>query len=120
MKYRRYTVNIRLPAVWPFWRKELPWMTHSQLVALEDVAGAGRAGVLIFGTEINLATIRSLLKRDCIDTRRGGRVVATRLGRWRLRQPWPEARSRRDHAPAVTSEHSNVDLTGATGVSEGD
>ncbi len=65
------------------------WMTRHQLVVLQSIAGGGRGGVPLWNTDLSGSTIRSLAKRGFVDTRSGGRIVATCLGRKRLRQPWP-------------------------------
>ncbi len=65
------------------------WMTRHQLEVLRSIRQHGRRGVLLWYTDINLSTLRSLAKRGMIDTRSRGRIVCTRLGRLRLSQPWP-------------------------------
>ena len=70
-------------------KTKTPWLTRNQLMILSDIRANGRAGIDLWGGDINLSTIRSLSKRGMIDTRSGGRVVVTRAGKRRLRQPWP-------------------------------
>ena len=65
------------------------WMTRRQLEVLETIRKHGRRGVLLWYTDINLSSIRSLAKRGMVDTRSKGRIICTRLGKRRLSQPWP-------------------------------
>ncbi len=84
------------------------WMTRQQLLVLEGIAKAGKAGIRLWFTNINLSTIRSLAKRGFVDTRSGGRIVATRSGKKRLSQPWPDRPSTSDHKETGESGGSNV------------
>ena len=65
-------------------------LTYNQMTVLDTIAKAKRAGIKLWYTDLSLATIRSLCKRGFIDTRRGGRVVATWRGKRRLKMPWPK------------------------------
>jgi len=72
-----------------------PWMSRAQLRVLKRVRDTK---VRLWHTDISLSTIRSLSKRGLVDTRRGGRVVVTILGRLRLRGPWPAKSAQADRA----------------------
>lgn len=69
--------------------KSSAWLTRHQLGVLDSIAKQGSNGILIWGGGRSLSTLRSLAKRGFVDTRSGGRIVATYRGRKRLRQPWP-------------------------------
>ena len=87
------------------------WLTFHQLKVLQKIAQRGRDGMQLWQAEISLATIRSLWKRGFVDTRSGGRVVATYLGRKRLRQPWPAQQpigDQKDRALADGSGGSSI------------
>lgn len=84
------------------------WLTRHQLVILESIARSGSAGVSLWKTDISGATIRSLAKRGFLDTRSGGRIVVTHLGRKRLRQPWPAEQSAGDQKDRVSADGSGV------------
>ena len=84
------------------------WMTWQQLLVLKVIANTGRAGIRLWFTDINLSTIRSLAKRGFVDTRSGGKIVATRSGKKRLTQPWPSAPSTGDQKETVEGVGSNV------------
>ncbi len=84
------------------------WMTRQQLLVLESVAKTGRAGIRLWFTDINLSTLRSLSKRGLVDTRSGGRIVATRSGKKRLDQAWPDRPSTSDQKGTESGHGSNV------------
>lgn len=85
-----------------------PWMTRQQLLVLESIAKTGRAGIRLWFTDISRSTIRSLAKRGFVDTRSGGRIVATRSGKKRLNQPWPSGPSTGDQKETGSTSGSNV------------
>ena len=70
--------------------KRTPWMTRNQMEVLDAIRKEGSTGVDLWGTDMKLSTIRSLEKRGLVDTRSGGRVVATKAGKKRLNEPWPD------------------------------
>ncbi|MEE8428551.1 MAG: hypothetical protein V3S33_03505 [Gammaproteobacteria bacterium] len=96
-------------------------MTRHQLEVLEKISLAGRAGIRLWHTDINLATIRSLAKRGFVDTRVGGRVVVMRAGRRRLKQPWPALQPTGDQKDRQGSDGEGAAEIGASGAAkEGD
>lgn len=93
-----------------FRKKAKPqWMTRNQLQVLEKIANAGRAGIKIWYTDLNLATIRSLCKRGFADTAKGGRILVTRAGKSRLRQPWPSESAQNDRKHDTGSDGEDGD-----------
>lgn len=87
------------------------WLTRRQLEVLYAIRQHGRGGVLLWYTSISLSTIRSLAKRDMVDTRSRGRIVCTRLGRRRLSQPWPTVQptgDQKDRGDVVASGAGEV------------
>ncbi len=84
------------------------WMTRHQLEVLDSIYKHGRRGVPLWFTDLALSTIRSLSKRGFVDTRRRGRVVATRAGKKRLSQPWPAAQPTGDQKDTQSANGSNV------------
>jgi hypothetical protein len=68
----------------PARKKRTPWLTANQLGVLDVIRQHGRRGLLLWHTDINLATIRSLSKHGFCDTASHGRIVITRAGRKRL------------------------------------
>lgn len=70
-------------------KRKTTWLTWHQCSVLDSIAQHGGRGVLLWYTDISLATIRSLAKRGFVDTRSGNRVIATRAGKRRLLEPWP-------------------------------
>jgi len=95
------------------------WMTRRQLEVLETIRKHGRRGVLLWYTDINLSSIRSLAKRGMVDTRSRGRIVCTRLGKRRLSQPWPTLQptgDQKDRGDVVASGAAEIAPTDAEGV----
>jgi hypothetical protein len=95
------------------------WMTRRQLEVLETIRKHGRRGVLLWYTEINLSSIRSLAKRGMVDTRSKGRIICTRLGKRRLSQPWPTLQptgDQKDRADASGSGVEEIDSAGSEAV----
>ncbi len=88
------------------------WLTTHQLVVLRSIADEGKAGVSIWRTDISGATIKSLWKRGYLDTRKGGRVIATGAGVVRLSQPWPAEQptgDQKDRGDVVASGGAEID-----------
>ncbi len=87
------------------------WMTRHQLEVLDSIQKHGRRGVPLWFTDLALSTIRSLSKRGFVDTRRRGRVVATRAGKRRLSRPWPGVQptgDQKDRSDAGGSAQSEI------------
>ena len=84
------------------------WLTRNQLEILEQISRTGRQGILLWHTDINVATIRSLAKRGYVETRKGNRIIATRAGKVRLSQPWPADQPTGDQKDRMGTESSNV------------
>lgn len=97
-------------------KAENRWLTYNQLQVLDTIAKHGRQGVYLFYTDLSLATIRSLFKRGLIDTRRKGRIVATRAGKRRLKQPWPKPVQDRPDTGTSGSEAANGQQGGSEAV----
>jgi len=89
-------------------KRATPWMTRHQLEILESIRKHGRLGLPLWHTDINLSTIRSLAKRGLVDTASRGRIVITRAGKHRLRQPWPAQQPTGDQKDAGDGNGSNV------------
>jgi len=89
-------------------KKRSAWLTRHQLEVLDTIRKHGRRGVLIWYTDLNLSTLRSLAKRGFVDTRSRGRIVATRAGKKRLSQPWPAVQPTADQKAAQGISESNV------------
>ena len=92
-----------------------PWLTRNQCEVLDKIAKTGSAGIKLWYTDINLATIRSLCKKGLADTASKGRVIATRAGKRRLRQPWPPESAQSDRKPVTGSGESTVTPISAQG-----
>ena len=102
-------------------KRKTKWITRHQLTVLAQIARAGRAGIKLWHTDINLATIRSLCKRGLADTASKGRVIATRAGKKRLREPWPaesSAGDQKDRASVVASGAAEIAPVTAEGSSD--
>ncbi len=89
-------------------KTKTPWLTRNQCEVLDRIAKTGRQGIKVWYTDINLATIRSLCKKGLADTASKGRILATRAGKRRLRQPWPPESAQTDRKGATASGESNV------------
>lgn len=92
-----------------------PWLTRNQCEVLDKIAKTGKAGIKVWYTDINLATIRSLCKKGLADTASKGRIVATRAGKRRLRQPWPPESAHSEGSAVAGSGESTVTPIGAQG-----
>ena len=75
-------------------KRATPWLTRNQLEVLDAIRMVD--GVSLWYTDLSVSTIRSLAKRGLVDTASGGRIVVTKAGRKRLKQPWPERSSTGD------------------------
>lgn len=95
-----------------------PWLTRRQLKVLKKIADTGANGILIWHTDINVATMRSLCKRGFADTASRGRLIATKAGKSRLRQPWPPESVQGDHKQEAGSSVSDVDQLRGQGDAE--
>jgi len=91
-----YFAMRREPKKKPSRKKQTPWLTVHQLETLATIHESkiekwplAVRGILLWYTDINLSTLRSLAKRGYVDTASGGRIVATFRGRRRLMEPWP-------------------------------
>lgn len=92
------------------------WLTRHQLEILSSIAKQGRSGIALWGKDTNLATVRSLTKRGYVDTRKGGKIIATGAGVVRLSQPWPGDQptgDQKDRADVVASGSAEVAPTGS-------
>ncbi len=89
-------------------KQKSPWMTRHQLEVLDGIRTHGRSGVPLWYTDINLSSIRSLAKRGYVDTASRGRIVITRAGKHRLRQPWPPEQPTGDQKDRDAAKGSNV------------
>lgn len=92
-----------------------PWLTRNQCEVLDKIAKTGRHGIKVWYTDINLATLRSLCKKGLADTASKGRILVTRAGKRRLRQPWPRESAQTDRAPVTGSGESTVTPIGGQG-----
>ena len=75
-------------------KRATPWLTRNQLEVLDAIRMVD--GIRLWYTDLSVSTIRSLSKRGLLDTAPGGRIVVTRAGRKRLKQPWPDPQSTGD------------------------
>lgn len=104
-------------------KRTSPWLTRHQLEVLDSIAQHGWRGVPLWYTGISLSTIRSLAKRGYVDTRARGRIIATRAGKRRLKQPWPIEQptgDQKDRAGSGAAVVPIVQSEGAAAVSSRD